>query len=103
MSERKPGWKQIPRGGLILEAGNAAQYLTGDWRSLRPVWDPEACSHCLFCWVYCPDAAILVAEGKMKGINLDFCKGCGICANQCPRTGALTMVTEGSVTAQAGS
>ncbi|MEA3375521.1 MAG: pyruvate synthase, partial [Chloroflexota bacterium] len=30
MSELK-GWKEIPIGGMILEAGNAVEYKTGDW------------------------------------------------------------------------
>jgi Pyruvate/2-oxoacid:ferredoxin oxidoreductase delta subunit len=38
------------------------------------------------CWVFCPDSSILVdrENSKMTGFNLDFCKGCGICAVQCP-------------------
>jgi pyruvate ferredoxin oxidoreductase delta subunit len=38
------------------------------------------------CWLFCPDSCILVdAENeKMLGFDLDFCKGCGICAAVCP-------------------
>jgi len=36
---RKKGWREIPKGGLILEAGSAEQYDTGSWRSQRPVRD----------------------------------------------------------------
>jgi len=46
MSESKkalPGWREIPDGGLILEAGNAKEYRTGDWRSNRPIFDAEQC------------------------------------------------------------
>lgn len=84
MSELK-GWREIPIGGMILEAGNAEQYKTGGWRAFRPVWDAEKCIHCMQCWVYCPDSSILVdAEaGKMMGIDYDHCKGCGICASVC--------------------
>ena len=92
---KKPGWKDIPRGSLILDAGNAELYQTGDWRSERPVWDAEKCIHCLFCWVYCPDGAIEVKDGKMVGIDYKHCKGCGICAHECPkRASALTMHKE---------
>ena len=53
MSDRLPGWKDIPIGGMILEAGNAAKYETGTWRSSKPIWDADKCIHCLQCWIYC--------------------------------------------------
>jgi len=96
MSEKLPGWKEIPRAGLILSPGNAAEYETGDWRSQRPVWDANKCTNCLLCWVFCPDSAIIVKEGKVTGIDYAHCKGCGICAHECPKkVQALTMVPEG--------
>jgi len=82
--ERKLDWQEIPMGGVILEAGNADAYRTGDWRSQRPLFVPEKCIHCMFCWVYCPDSAILVENGKVVGIDLYHCKGCGICSQECP-------------------
>ncbi len=92
----KSGWKDIPRGGYILEAGNAEQYKTGDWRSRRPVWDEKRCIHCLRCWVFCPDGSILTEAGKMTGIDYTHCKGCGICVEECPdKVQALKMVPEG--------
>jgi len=99
------GWKDLPIGAVIEKAGNAREYLTGDWRTMRPVWDPEKCIQCLFCWVYCPDASILVKDGKMIGINYEHCKGCGICAAECPkRASAITMIRESDADApSAGS
>jgi len=88
------GWREIPEGGLILEAGNALQYKTGSWRSQRPIRDEEKCTNCLICWIYCPDSAILIENGKIKGIDLEHCKGCGICAKECP-VGAIEMMKEG--------
>jgi pyruvate ferredoxin oxidoreductase delta subunit len=80
------GWREIPIGGMILEAGNAVQYLTGGWRAFRPVRGEAECSHCFQCWLFCPDSSILVdAENeKMIGFGLDHCKGCGVCAAICP-------------------
>ncbi|HHY34784.1 MAG TPA: 4Fe-4S binding protein [Firmicutes bacterium] len=77
--------KDIPIGGIIPEPGNSRAYRTGEWRSQRPVWIPEGCVHCLMCWVYCPDNAIEVEDGKVKGIDYNHCKGCGICVRECPR------------------
>jgi pyruvate ferredoxin oxidoreductase delta subunit len=80
------GWRDIPIGGMILEAGNAVHYRTGDWRAFRPLWGEADCSHCFQCWLFCPDSSILVdveAE-EVAGFDLEHCKGCGICAAVCP-------------------
>jgi len=87
------GWKDIPIGGMIVEAGNAVEYLTGGWRAFRPVLDSEKCINCLICWIYCPDTSIFVEEEKMRGFDLDHCKGCGICSSVCP-VDAIEMVEE---------
>ncbi|MGI6575876.1 MAG: 4Fe-4S dicluster-binding protein [bacterium] len=90
------GWRESNPGGWITEPGNAELYKTGDWRSVRPVYIPENCIHCLFCWVFCPDSAIITEDGKMVGVNYDYCKGCGICARECPaKNKALVMEDEG--------
>ncbi len=84
MAKDPTGWKAIPIGGMILKAGNAVEYKTGGWRAFRPIWDGERCIHCLQCWAMCPDSSVIVKDGKMIGIDLAFCKGCGICAEVCP-------------------
>ncbi|HDS08584.1 MAG TPA: ferredoxin [Firmicutes bacterium] len=82
---KEKNWKEIPIGGLILEAGNAREYKTGDWRTFRPVWFEDKCIHCFQCWANCPDSSILIKDDKMTGIDYDHCKGCGICAKICPK------------------
>jgi Pyruvate/2-oxoacid:ferredoxin oxidoreductase delta subunit len=57
---RLKSWKELPPGGLILEAGNARTYKTGDWRTERPQVDKAKCINCFFCWAYCPDASVIV-------------------------------------------
>lgn len=91
MSEK--GWKELPIRGLILEAGNSVNYNTGAWRSLRPIIDFDKCTHCMLCWVFCPDISIRVTNSQVVGIDLRYCKGCGICATECPRL-AITMIEE---------
>ena len=92
MSKNK-NWKEIDMASLITKSGSAKEFKTGDWRSDRPVWLEDKCKQCLFCWVFCPDSSIIVKDGKMTGIDYDHCKGCGICANECP-FGALEMEEE---------
>ncbi len=90
------GWKDIPDAGIITEPGNARTYNTGSWRSNCPVRDDAKCINCLICWAFCPDSSIIVEDGKVKGIDLEHCKGCGICARECPKD-VITMIPEGEM------
>jgi pyruvate ferredoxin oxidoreductase delta subunit len=54
---------------------------TGAWRTFRPVIDPEQCTKCGLCSLYCPEGVI----SEDLWIDYDFCKGCGICAEECPK------------------
>lgn len=88
-------WKELPEGCLIDEPATSLKFKTGDWRSQRPIFDTEKCIQCLFCWISCPDSAIKVEDGKVTGIDYDYCKGCGICAAVCPpRASAIEMERE---------
>jgi NADPH-dependent glutamate synthase beta subunit-like oxidoreductase len=52
------------------------------------------CFECDNCYGVCPDNAVIkLGPGEGFKINLDYCKGCGICANECP-CGAIEMVAE---------
>lgn len=74
----------VARGLLVVE--------TGTWRQQRPVTDAGKCWLCGTCWLYCPVQARTEVQQHMDTI-LDFCKGCGICANECP-AGAISMEPE---------
>lgn len=92
--EQKKNVKEITEGGIVAGA-NAREYHTGGWRTLRPILG-EQCIHCLLCWLFCPDNAVIIQDGKVIGFNPDYCKGCGICANVCPeKITAITMQKEG--------
>jgi len=66
---------------------------TGTWRNYKPVIDREKCIKCLLCWLYCPEATIIRHEDNSVSVDYDYCKGCGICANECP-VNAIEMVPE---------
>lgn len=52
------------------------------------------CFECDNCYGFCPDNAIVkLGKGKRFEFNYDYCKGCGICASECP-CGAIKMVDE---------
>jgi 2-oxoacid:acceptor oxidoreductase gamma subunit (pyruvate/2-ketoisovalerate family)/2-oxoacid:acceptor oxidoreductase delta subunit (pyruvate/2-ketoisovalerate family) len=63
-----------------------------DWRVFRPIINKEACTGCMRCWVYCPETAISITEGKAE-INYEYCKGCGICSEEC-KVGAIRFEKE---------
>jgi len=88
-----PGWKDIEIGAIVTSPGSASQYKTGDWRSLRPIWDNTRCIKCGMCALFCPEGCIEQNEEGYFEANLYYCKGCGICAREC-WTEAITMVEE---------
>jgi NADPH-dependent glutamate synthase beta subunit-like oxidoreductase len=52
------------------------------------------CFECDNCYSVCPDNAIVkLGAGRGYAIDLDYCKGCGLCAAECP-CGAIDMRDE---------
>ena len=52
------------------------------------------CFECDNCYGVCPDNAVIkLGSGNRYRIDYDFCKGCGLCAAECP-CGAIDMVPE---------
>jgi 2-oxoacid:acceptor oxidoreductase delta subunit (pyruvate/2-ketoisovalerate family) len=52
------------------------------------------CFECDNCYGVCPDNAVIkLGPGKRFEFNYDYCKGCGLCAAECP-CGAIDMVPE---------
>ena len=48
------------------------------------------CFECDNCFGVCPDNAIIkLGPGKGFEINLDYCKGCGICVSECPSSSII--------------
>jgi 2-oxoacid:acceptor oxidoreductase delta subunit (pyruvate/2-ketoisovalerate family) len=52
------------------------------------------CFECDNCYGVCPDNAVIkLGPGEKYLIDLDYCKGCGLCVSECP-SGAIQMVPE---------
>lgn len=56
------------------------------------------CFACDNCWTLCPDESVLKArevasDGTHYVFDYDYCKGCGLCASECP-CGFISMVEE---------
>jgi len=63
------------------------------FRTFHPELNDQKCVMCMFCWIYCPEGCIDKSNGKLE-VDMDYCKGCGICANVCT-TKCITMVKDG--------
>jgi NADPH-dependent glutamate synthase beta subunit-like oxidoreductase len=73
------------QGGL--DAGNALY-------EARRCLSCGNCFECDNCFGVCPDNAVLkLGPGQGYEFKLDYCKGCGICAKECP-CGSIEMVPE---------
>lgn len=73
--------------------GTEAQALTETaCAEARRCFQCGRCNACNTCWFLCPDAVILQKNGEIE-FDYDYCKGCGVCAEECPR-GALGMDEE---------
>ncbi len=60
-----------------------------------------SCGNCLACdncWTLCPDSAVLktkeeASDGSHYVFDYDYCKGCGLCARECP-CGYIEMIED---------
>lgn len=58
----------------------------------RRCFNCGVCNRCELCLIFCPDVAIRRRpNGQGFEIDLEYCKGCGVCVAECPR-GAMAMV-----------
>jgi 2-oxoacid:acceptor oxidoreductase delta subunit (pyruvate/2-ketoisovalerate family) len=83
------GWKDLAIAAVSQKI--STDFKTGDWKTFMPVHDFEKCVGCLTCVMLCPEGTVHLDPnlGKVE-FDLSYCKGCGICANECP-TKAIAM------------
>jgi 2-oxoacid:acceptor oxidoreductase delta subunit (pyruvate/2-ketoisovalerate family) len=84
VKNRRKGFSPVELGLVKEEALQEAQRCF----SLRE------CDSCEVCSLFCPD--LCITRDQKTGevlIDLDYCKGCGICAGVCPK-GAIQMTLE---------
>ncbi len=88
MSDVKPGWKDLPKGAVATKS--STEYETGDWGIEKPAFEKSKCTKCTLCHFFCPEAAITIGDDEYPEVDERYCKGCGICADECP-VNCLTM------------
>ena len=80
------------KAGSLVDPCSTLITKTGAWRTFVPVVDHGKCIKCSLCEIYCPEGCVHQEEGLFVP-DLAYCKGCSVCANECPRM-AIKMVLE---------
>ena len=87
MNDSKKDYQKILASIQKPVVGEAGK--TGTWSPLKPIIDANICipartnkPSCFNCWLYCPESCI--TSSIPPKIDNDYCKGCGICEEECP-------------------
>ncbi len=83
------GYLNIMNGGAIdaLTHSTVGKSNANSRFNLPPSYDRAVCIDCAKCMTVCADpGAIAWENGKMVGIDLNYCKGCMRCVAVCPET-----------------
>ncbi|MCV0427989.1 MAG: FAD-dependent oxidoreductase [Roseibium sp.] len=79
LDERLTGFEEVQLPLSVEEAAAEA----------RRCFSCGTCIYCDNCFFYCPDMAISRTASGYE-VNVDYCKGCGLCVAECP-TGSIHM------------
>jgi len=69
---------------LSCEPGSMTANKTGSWRTYMPVFDHSKCIACGTCDRVCPEGICYKTKDGKYDNDLEYCKGCGMCAEECP-------------------
>jgi len=82
---------------ITAEPGSARKNKTGSWRvEKRPKYLRKNCIACRLCLLVCPEGIVTGREKNSFSPDYDYCKGCGLCADVCPKDD-IEMVPEHEV------
>jgi 2-oxoacid:acceptor oxidoreductase gamma subunit (pyruvate/2-ketoisovalerate family)/2-oxoacid:acceptor oxidoreductase delta subunit (pyruvate/2-ketoisovalerate family) len=79
LRERAASFREVHRG-------------LADGREAERCFSCGRCTRCDTCLVYCPEGVVRRGAEHAYEIDATFCKGCGICVAECPRS-AMEMTT----------
>ena len=73
-------------GPLIVDPKKSKGDKTGAWRiQVRPKYLQKNCIACRMCVLICPEGCVSGAEKNTFNADFTYCKGCGLCADICPK------------------
>ncbi len=73
-------------GPLTVRPSESKGDKTGSWRTLvRPRYLQKDCIACRMCLLICPEGCVSGKEKNTFNVDYTFCKGCGVCADICPK------------------
>ena len=73
-------------GPLTSKPKTSKSNKTGSWRTeVKPKFLQKDCIACKMCLLVCPENCISGQEKNTFSCDLNYCKGCGICAMICPK------------------
>ncbi|MCM8762962.1 MAG: pyruvate synthase [Candidatus Omnitrophica bacterium] len=82
-------------GPLTSKPGSSQANKTGSWRmGKKPKFLQKNCIACKMCILVCPENCVLGGEKNTYHCDYVYCKGCGLCAEICPKADIM-MIEEG--------
>lgn len=74
---------KVIQGGIVQPSTSLSNH-TGRWRNYRPVFSQKTCIDCKMCATVCPEGCVYREAEKKFNFDANYCKGCGLCAEECP-------------------